>query len=205
MSTREEHWNRVYRTRLSNEVSWFQPEPTRSLELITEAGALPDSAIVDIGGGDSTLVDALLARGFRQVTVLDVAAAALERARARLGPAADSVTWRVADVTSAELPPAAYDLWHDRAVFHFLVDAEERRQYVNAAANALRTGGTLIISTFALDGPTRCSGLDVQRYDADGLAQEFGARFELVKQLPHLHHTPSGGEQRFTFAVFRRV
>lgn len=205
MSARAEHWDRVYRTRQSNEVSWFQPRPTLSLELITGAGALPDSAIIDIGGGDSTLVDALMESGFRQITVLDVAGAALARARARLGPLADDVTWRVADVTQAELPSAAYDLWHDRAVFHFLVDAEERRQYVNRASNALRSGGTLIISTFATDGPSRCSGLEVQRYDAEGLADEFGGQFELVSQVPHLHHTPSGGEQRFTFAVLRRL
>lgn len=205
VSTRAEHWDRVYRTRQSDEVSWFQPEPTLSLELISAAGALEDSSIIDIGGGDSTLVDALIARGFRQITVLDVSAAALDRARARLGSLADGVTWRVADVTRVELPTAAYDLWHDRAVFHFLVDPDERRRYVVAALKALRPGGTLIIATFALDGPTRCSGLEVQRYDAAGLAHEFGEQFELVNQLPHLHHTPSGGEQRFTFAVLRRV
>ena len=205
MSARSEHWDNVYRTRQSNEVSWFQPIPTRSLELISHAGLLPDSSIIDIGGGDSMLVDALVAQGFRQLTVLDVADAALERARARLGPLASEVAWRVADVTRAELPAAAYDLWHDRAVFHFLLDAEERRHYVDAASSALRAGATLIMSTFALDGPTRCSGLEVQRYDADGLAREFGDQFELVDQVAHVHHTPSGGEQRFTFAVMRRL
>ncbi len=205
MSGRAEHWDTVYSTRQPDEVSWFQPRPTRSLELISQAGVLPNSAIIDIGGGDSTLVDALIDQGFHRLTVLDVAAAALERARARLGPLADGVTWRVADVTRAELPAATYDLWHDRAVFHFLLDAGERKQYVDAASNALRSGATLIVSTFALDGPTRCSGLDVQRYNAEGLAREFGDQFELVDQVDHVHQTPSGGQQRFTFAVMRRV
>lgn len=186
MSARAEHWDRVYRTRKSNEVSWFQSTPTLSLKLIEQAGARPDSAIIDVGGGDSTLVDALMAQRFQQITVLDVAGAALDRARARLGPAGDHIIWRVADVTRAELLPAAYDLWHDRAVFHFLVDAEERRLYVETATNSVRVGGTLIISTFATDGPTRCSGLEVQRYDAEGLAGEFGEQFELVNQVPHL-------------------
>lgn len=202
--TRKLHWEHVYQTKRPDEVSWFQPQPVRSLELLDAAGVSSGAAVIDVGGGDSTLVDALLSRGFRDLTVLDVSAAALARARSRLGDRADEVTWIEADVTRAELPTAAFDVWHDRAVFHFLTDPEDRSRYVALAARAVRPGGTLIVATFAPDGPTRCSGLEVARYDADGLAREFAEEFLLTTGLTDVHRTPAGGEQRFTYASLRR-
>ena len=198
------HWEQVYATRRADEVSWYQPIPTRSLALLAEAGLTPDSRIIDVGGGDSTLVDALLDRGVRHVTVLDISGAALARAQARLGPRAGTVTWIAADATAAELPPASFDFWHDRAVFHFLTDADARAAYVERARRAIRPGGTLIVSAFASDGPTRCSGLEVARYEPESVAGEFGEDFELVRGLKDSHRTPSGAEQRFIYAVLRR-
>jgi 2-polyprenyl-3-methyl-5-hydroxy-6-metoxy-1,4-benzoquinol methylase len=203
-SDRKAHWEGVYGARQSNEVSWYQPEPTRSLALLAETGFGPDTAIIDVGGGDSTLVDACLARGLGRVTVLDLSGAALARARARLGSRAAEVEWREANVTDADLPPQAYDVWHDRAVFHFLTDAEDRRRYVDAAAAALRPGGALVVATFAADGPAWCSGLEVARYSPEALAAAFGDRFAFVRGFGDVHRTPSGAEQRFTFAVLRR-
>jgi SAM-dependent methyltransferase len=205
MMDRKAHWEHVYAATQPDEVSWYQPEPTRSLELLAEAGVGPATAIIDVGGGDATLVDALLARGLGRVTVLDLSGAALARARARLGLLASEVEWREADVTRADLPAASYDVWHDRAVFHFLTDARDRRRYVDAAAEALRPGGTLVVATFAADGPTRCSGLEVARYTPEALAAEFGDRFTLVRGFGDVHRTPTGAEQRFTFVVLRRA
>jgi SAM-dependent methyltransferase len=201
---RRAHWEGVYTTKPSTEVSWYQAEPARSLELLAEAGAGPDSAVVDVGGGDSTLVDAVLARGLGRMTVLDISGAALARARARLGARADEVTWIESDVTRAALPPGAFDVWHDRAVFHFLTERDDRTRYAAVAAAAVRPGGTLLLATFAPDGPTRCSGLPVERYDPEGLARELGDAFTLVRGFGDVHRTPTGGEQRFTVAVLRR-
>ena len=201
---RKQHWEQVYQSKRPDEVSWFQPQPVRSLELLEAAGVSSGAAVIDVGGGDSTLVDALLSRGFRDLTVLDVSGAALERARLRLGDRASGVTWIEADVTHANLPAAVYDVWHDRAVFHFLIDPAERSRYVALAARAVRPSGTLIVATFAPDGPARCSGLEVARYDADGLAREFADGFVLTSRLADVHRTPAGGEQRFTYVSLRR-
>jgi SAM-dependent methyltransferase len=202
---RKAHWETVYTTKQPNEVSWYQTEPTRSLELLRYADAGPETALIDVGGGDSTLVDAVLAHGLGRMTVLDVSGMALARARARLGARAEAVTWIEADITRANLPPAAFDIWHDRAVFHFLRSPDDRARYVDAATSALRPGGTLLLATFALDGPARCSGLDVARYDAEGLARELGDAFVLLRAFDDVHHTPSGGEQRFTVTMFRKL
>ncbi len=199
------HWEGVYARKLPTEVSWYQPRPARSLALFERCGLNVGSTVIDVGGGDATLVDALLERGLRSVTVLDISATALARARARLGERAGEVTWLEADITRAELPRQAYDFWHDRAVFHFLGDPADRRRYVERATASLRPGGTLVIATFAPDGPQRCSGLDVVRYGPEDLAREFGeASFELVDDCAETHRTPSGAEQRFTYAVLRR-
>ncbi|HTI65690.1 MAG TPA: class I SAM-dependent methyltransferase [Gemmatimonadaceae bacterium] len=198
------HWEAIYTTKWPSEMSWYQPFPTRSIELLLSAGAGRDSAIIDVGGGDSRLVDALLEREFRDVTVLDISAKAIERARARLGARADAVKWIEADVRNAELAAHGYDVWHDRAVFHFLTQPDERAAYVTQVCRALRPAGTLIIATFALQGPTRCSGLEVARYDASGLARELGEEFVLQDSLTDVHRTPSGVEQVFTYAVFQR-
>jgi SAM-dependent methyltransferase len=198
------HWNQVYSSRMSDELSWYQREPLQSLMLLAEAGLDSESSIIDIGAGDSTLVDALLERGFRRVTVLDISGAALDRAKARLGARASEITWIEADVTRADLPANAYSAWHDRALFHFLVDPKDRERYVLAAHQALRPGAILIIATFAPDGPTSCSGLMVARYDAHGLAVAFGEGFELLRSMREVHETPTGSEQHFTYALLRR-
>jgi SAM-dependent methyltransferase len=201
---RKGHWEAVYASKAPAEVSWYQERPAMSLRLLDELGATPDSCIIDVGGGDSTFVDALLDRRYRCLTVLDISAAALSRARARLATRANEVTWLEADITHSDLPRHGYDMWHDRAVFHFLTDPRDRRRYADVAAASLRHNGALIIATFAADGPTRCSGLDVRRYSAEALSNELGGGFTLERRLVDVHLTPSGIEQLFTYAVFRR-
>jgi len=204
-AARGEHWQRVYREKSETQTSWFRPHLDESLRRIDGLGLAPDDAVIDVGGGRSSLVDDLLARGLRDVTVLDLAEGALDAARARLGADAARVHWIAADVTRAQLPPAHYALWHDRAVFHFLTDAAERARYVAQTARALRPGGHAVIATFAPDGPERCSGLPVARYDADALAAEFAPVFVHVDHGRELHRTPWDAEQAFTYVVLRRV
>jgi trans-aconitate methyltransferase len=186
---RKAHWETVYATKAEDEVSWFQADPAPSLEAIALAGAHRGSAIIDIGGGASRLVDHLVAAGFQDVTVLDLSGAALDAARARLGAQADNVSWIVADVTTWE-PPRTYDVWHDRAAFHFLTEPQERAAYVARLTRALWIGGHAVIATFAPDGPERCSGLPVMRYDAASLGQALGPAFVLVDTRRHEHATP---------------
>jgi len=200
---RKAHWERVYETKPATEVSWFQTHADVSRELIESAAPGRDSAIVDIGGGASVLVDDLLAAGYSRLTVLDISRAALDQARARVGSMADRVAWLDADVLAADLPRAAFDVWHDRAVFHFLTDADDRRRYVAQARHALKPGGAIVIGTFAEDGPLKCSGLDVARYSAEQLAAELGADFTLITSRRHEHTTPWGAPQAFTFCVCR--
>jgi len=201
--TRQGHWQNVYTKKGETEVSWFQDNPAPSLDLIAAVGATPESAIIDIGGGASRLVDKLLDRGFRDVTVLDLSEAALDAAKARLGSRAAQVQWVVADATVWE-PPKAYDCWHDRAAFHFLTEEQDRLAYVARLERGLKVGGHAIIATFALDGPERCSGLPVMRYDAASLGLVLGSAFELVATRTHTHATPWGSDQSFQFSVFRR-
>jgi SAM-dependent methyltransferase len=198
------HWDAVYTSKSPTELSWYQSRPTRSLELLEQIGIDPATAIIDVGGGASTLVDALLDRGVNSVSVLDISRAALEHAQARLGARAASVTWIEADITSADLPERAYDVWHDRAAYHFLTSAEDRRRYADVAAHAVRPGGAAIIATFAPNGPARCSGLDVVRYDSEQLAGELGRGFSLERSIDELHQTPGGIAQAFTYTVLRR-
>lgn len=198
----KQHWDEVYAQKAEDAVSWFQPRPDISLALIAAAGLKPGDPIVDVGGGASRLVDLLLAQGHRDVTVLDVAAAALEKSRARLGTAKDRVHWLVADITRWR-PERRYRLWHDRAVFHFLTAPEDRLAYRRALEAGLMPGGTAIIASFALDGPERCSGLPVQRYSPDTLAAELGPAFERLAQHHEEHTTPMGRVQRFQYSVFR--
>jgi SAM-dependent methyltransferase len=202
-SNRGAHWENVYRTKGEREVSWFQETPSISLELIRSAGATRHSAIVDIGGGASRLVDALVDEGYEAVTVLDLSESALAASKTRLGQTAARVTWIVADVVRW-IPLQGYDIWHDRAAFHFLTDAADRTAYVACLREALRPCGYAIIATFALDGPERCSGLPVIRYDAASLGEVLGSDFSLVETRHHDHHTPMGSTQRFQFSVFRR-
>lgn len=202
---RKEHWEALYETKPSDTVSWYEPLPSRSLTLLTDAGLNPDSAVLDVGGGDSRLAGAVVDRDVRDITVLDLSGAALRRAQADLGDRAGRVRWIEGDITTVELPPSAFDFWHDRAVFHFLTADEDRARYVATAARSVRIGGTVIVATFALDGPTRCSGLEVVRYSPEGLAQAFGEAFDLRQGFVDVHRTPTGAEQRFSFAVLSRV
>ena len=199
---RQSHWENVYTTKGEQEVSWFEESPELSLRLIAEAGIGPEASVVDIGGGASRLVDALFERGQTHITVLDLSSAALDVARVRIGNA-PSVKWVVSDVTEW-VSASPFDLWHDRAAFHFLTDGGEQQKYVAAMKQALRPGAIVIIGTFAPDGPEKCSGLPVARYDAETLAAVLGSDFVPLAHLRHTHTTPWGAEQRFQFTTFRR-
>ncbi len=201
--SRRNHWENVYATKGENEVSWFQDAPEPSLQLIELVGTTRSSAIIDIGGGASRLVDCLVSRGYEDVTVLDLSEAALASARSRIGEEANRVTWIAADVT-AWAPSRTYDVWHDRAAFHFLNLPNDQIAYVARLRLALRPGGHAIIGTFAPDGPERCSGLIVSRYDAHSLAAMLGSGFELIDSRRHEHVTPWGAMQKFQFSTFRR-
>jgi 2-polyprenyl-3-methyl-5-hydroxy-6-metoxy-1,4-benzoquinol methylase len=199
-----DHWRKVYTDKQPEDVSWYQPTPEQSLLALDRYGAEPSQSLIDIGGGASTLVDALLARGWRDLTVLDIAAPALAAAQARLGEAGADVTWEVADITDWQ-PPSRYDIWHDRAVFHFLAEPEQRSAYIRALGHGLEPGGLAIFATFALDGPEKCSGLVVERYDADKLARTLGPKFSLAASWRDEHLTPWGASQAFTWCVFRAM
>ncbi|MEO6783685.1 MAG: class I SAM-dependent methyltransferase [Bradyrhizobium sp.] len=194
--SRQAHWDNVYTKKGENEVSWFQENPAPSLEIIAQVGAIAASAIIDIGGGASRLVDNLINKGFQDVTVLDLSEAALEAAKGRLGTRAAGVHWVVADVTVWE-PLKKYDIWHDRAAFHFLTEENDRAAYVARLERGLKVGGYAIIATFALDGPERCSGLPVMRYDGASLGRTLGSVFQLVSTRRHEHATPWGSQQIF--------
>ena len=200
----QDHWDKVYTARPANAVSWYQEHAEQSLRLIRDTGAGTDASIIDVGGGASTLVDDLLGAGYSRITVLDLSAAALAAARQRLGPLAARVQWLEADITAVVLPASAYDVWHDRAVFHFLTGAEQRAAYVRAVLRAVRPGGHVIVATFAEDGPTQCSGLTVRRYSPGALHAEFGRPFDLVRHEREDHRTPFGTLQRFVYCYCRR-
>lgn len=200
---RREHWNRVYQTRAPDSVSWYQRRPDVSLELISASGIAKDAGIIDIGGGASMLIDHLLDLGYSNLAVLDVSGAALDASRSRLGARAGGIEWFEADVTSFE-PPHRYALWHDRAAFHFLTSAEDRASYVATLRKTLAPGGTAIIATFAPDGPPKCSGLDVVRYDEQAIAAQLGAEFALQEVRREVHITPGQAEQRFNYFRFER-
>jgi 2-polyprenyl-3-methyl-5-hydroxy-6-metoxy-1,4-benzoquinol methylase len=201
---RQAHWQNVYKEKGEYQVSWFQERPAVSLELIAAVGANPDSAIIDIGGGASRLVDALVEKGYRDLTVLDLSESAVSIAKARLGETAAAVRWIVADVTQWE-PTRSYDLWHDRAAFHFLTEASDRSAYIDRLTKAVPRGGHAVIGTFALDGPERCSGLPVVRYDAAQLSATLTPSFALVDMRRDDHKTPWGAIQHFQFSIFRRM
>ncbi|MBS0198284.1 MAG: class I SAM-dependent methyltransferase [Planctomycetes bacterium] len=201
--SRTQHWNRVYETKSDEQLSWLQASPDTSLALFDAITPPPRSAI-DIGGGQSLFAAKLLSRGVEHVAVLDISAAAIERAKARLGEPAPRVHWIVADVT-APWHSTPVDLWHDRAVFHFLTNPADRAAYAARAACTVKPGGSMIIATFAPDGPPKCSGLDVRRYDPPSLAREFSPAFELVTSTTESHRTPWGSTQSFIYVVLRRI
>jgi 2-polyprenyl-3-methyl-5-hydroxy-6-metoxy-1,4-benzoquinol methylase len=200
---RQSHWQQVYLSKGEHQVSWSQPDPQPSLGLIEKFAGGAGASIVDIGGGASRLVDSLVKGGFGEITVLDLSEAALQAAKERMGSAGDAIQWVAADVT-AWRPPHPFDIWHDRAAFHFLVDAKDRQAYIDRLSSGVKAGGHAIIATFAPDGPEKCSGLPVQRYDPEGLSKVVGGWFELVEHLAHHHVTPWGAAQSFQFSVLRR-
>ncbi len=200
---RKAHWEHIYATKPADGVSWYQPHADQSLALIRGTGTPHSGAIIDVGGGASTLVDDLLANGYTDLTVLDLSAAALETARRRLASRAGLATWLEGDVTAVELPARRYDVWHDRAVFHFLTEEKDRRAYVTAVLRAVKPLGHVIIATFAADGPTHCSGLPVVRYSPDQLHAELGASFTLQHAAREAHHTPFGTVQQFVYCCCR--
>jgi SAM-dependent methyltransferase len=200
---RQEHWDRVYQTKQPTEVSWYRAHLETSLSFIEKAVPNRAAAIIDVGGGESTLVDDLIARGYGDLSVLDISTTAIATTRARLGADADHVHWICGDATEVQLPEARYDLWHDRAVFHFLTDEAARAAYVRRVARSVRTGGHVIVGTFGPNGPLQCSGLDVVRYDAGALRHTFGNRFELIEHLEEVHRTPLGREQPFVWCHCR--
>lgn len=199
------HWEKVYGTKATDSVSWYQEHAECSLSLIRNTGVDKAAAIIDVGGGASTLVDDLIADGYSDVSVLDLSAAALSAARRRLGARAAQVQWLEADVTEADLPSHRYDVWHDRAVFHFLTEPQQRQAYVKTVFRSVKPGGHVIVATFADDGPTQCSGLPVMRYTADELHAQFGDAFALVNHVKEAHHTPSGSVQQFVYCYCRVV
>jgi 2-polyprenyl-3-methyl-5-hydroxy-6-metoxy-1,4-benzoquinol methylase len=203
MSHRTTHWDHVYTTKGEAEVSWFQDTPTISLGMIRAADSDHTAAIIDIGGGASRLADSLLQAGYRNIAVLDLSVSALEAAKTRIGAAAAAIDWIVADATTWR-PAKAYDVWHDRAAFHFLTDPGDRAAYVDRLRSAVAPGGHVIIGTFAPDGPERCSGLPVQRHDSASLSMELGPGFKLVETRGETHHTPWRSTQAFQFSRFRR-
>lgn len=198
-----EHWEAVYQRKGVKEVSWFRPHLEQSLHFIDGAHLPPDAALIDVGAGASTLVDDLLARGFRDVTALDLSSSALEAAKQRLGDRATRVKWIVGDITAVGLPEQAYDFWHDRAVFHFLTNEQDRRRYVEQVRRSLRPGGHIVVATFSHEGPTSCSGLEVKRYGEDELHAVFGDDFEKVACARETHVTPSGKPQAFLYCACR--
>ncbi len=203
-SDRKRHWETVYGNKTAEETSWYQLFPRLSLSMIARAGVGRDAALVDIGGGASLLVDHLLDQGYRDLTVLDISAAALAQASSRLGQRAKRITWVEADVTVYE-PSRQFDLWHDRAAFHFLTEAKDRKRYMTVLRKALAPGGQAIVATFAPGGPQKCSGLDIVQYDAGKLGDELGPEFTLQEQHQERHETPAGREQLFNFFRFQSL
>lgn len=198
------HWEQIYHTKDSSQVSWYQLHPRLSLQYIQNTGISKDKHVIDVGGGASTLVDHLLDDGFQNITVLDISAEALGIAKQRLAERAELVTWLESDITKINLPHHIYDVWHDRAVFHFLTKQEDRQSYVKIVKESVRPGGHVIVATFANDGPEKCSGLEVARYDPQSLHHEFGSDFELLDSTREEHQTPFGTEQRFIYCYCRK-
>ncbi len=201
--TTKAHWDGVYQTKAVDEVSWYRPHLDVSLTLIERATSNSGGAVVDVGGGEATLVDDLVTRGYGDVTVLDISPAAIEVAKRRLGFSAASVHWIIGDITAVELEAARYDVWHDRAVFHFLTSADDRAAYVRQVTRAVKLGGHVIVATFGPDGPEKCSGLDVVRYDAENRHGQFGPTFRLLDSVTELHETPWGAAQQFMYCLCR--
>lgn len=204
MSGRKEHWQNIYQGKPATDVSWYQEEPRLSMAFVQRSGIKHDDAIIDVGGGASVLVDFLINKGFTNLSVLDISVNALESAQQRLGQQAKDINWIETDITDFS-PPQSYALWHDRAVFHFLVDASDRKKYVSVLRQSLIAGGHVIIAAFDIGGPDKCSGLDIVQYDAVKLQAELGGDFKLLEQESELHITPANNEQKFMYFHFVRL
>lgn len=202
---RRTHWENVYQTKLPDQVSWYREHLDNSIQMILQTGVEKNGAVIDVGGGSSTLVDDLLDFGFSEVKVLDISETAIQNSKERLGTDANKVEWIEADITKISLPKNHFDVWHDRAVFHFLTDAEDRRKYVELVKSSVKVGGHIIVASFGLNGPQKCSGLDVVRYSPEKMHGEFGDEFELVKSLNEQHNTPFGKEQEFIYCYCRKL
>lgn len=205
MDTTKKHWDSVYESKPAEAVSWYAPHLRESLRYITQAAASKDVAIIDVGGGESTLIDDLVNDGYSKISILDISATALEVTKRRLGATGAHVTWITADILEVELPVGAYDIWHDRAVFHFLINDDQRRRYVAQVLKALKPGGFAIVGTFGPEGPEKCSGLQVSRYAPSELHGTFGAPFELLDSSVEQHTTPWGSPQQFVYCYCRRA
>ncbi len=201
---KKEHWENVYVTKPHDQVSWYRDHLDNSLKLILDTGVEKDASIIDIGGGASTLVDDLLENGFVDVSVLDISSTAIEASKRQLGRRADEVDWIEADITEVDLPAEHFDVWHDRAVFHFLTDPDDRRRYVELVNRSVKPGGHIIVASFGLNGPLKCSGLDVVRYSPDTMHDEFGDQFELIRSIDESHNTPFGTTQEFIYCYCRK-
>jgi hypothetical protein len=202
-SPAQEHWDKVYATKSEREVSWFQPYPKTSMEFVDLFNLSLDSNIIDIGGGDSHFVDALLDRGFKNIWVLDISAAAIEKAKQRLGGRAPQVHWVVSDVTEF-IPPVKFDFWHDRAAFHFLITEDKIYKYVSIAEDGIRENGYLILGTFSENGPKKCSGLEIRQYSEASMSVRFEVSFERIKCIQEDHTTPFNTIQNFLFCSFQK-
>jgi ubiquinone/menaquinone biosynthesis C-methylase UbiE len=202
---RKEHWETVYETKTDQQVSWYREHLDNSLRLILDTKVGKDAAIIDVGGGSSTLADDLLENGFADVSVLDISAAAMKKSKARLGAKAAQIEWIEADITQASLPENHFDVWHDRAVFHLLTDAQDRLKYVELVMRSLKVGGHIIVASFGENGPQKCSGLEVVRYSPETMHGEFGSGFTLVKSLNEIHETPFGTTQEFVYCYCRKL
>ncbi len=202
---RQEHWEKIYQSKNRDEVSWFREHLDTSLGMITNTGVGKHAAIIDVGGGNSTLVDDLLEAGYIDVSVLDISSKAIADSKGRLGTRANDVNWIVADITTVELPQDHFHVWHDRAVFHFLTDAQDRRKYVEIVKRSLKVGGHIIVASFSLEGPKKCSGLDIVQYSPETMHDEFGNSFDLIESVLETHNTPFGTTQDFVYCYCRKV
>ncbi|MCA0457998.1 MAG: class I SAM-dependent methyltransferase [Chloroflexi bacterium] len=201
----QKHWADIYQTKAPDNVSWYQTRPDISLDLIQQTGIKLDEALIDVGAGASTLVDYLIKAHYQDITLLDIAADALEITRTRLGAASEGIQWLVGDITEVKLLPEQYAVWHDRAVFHFLTGSALQQRYIEQVRHALKPDGHMVIATFAPDGPQQCSGLNVAQYDAAGLQRAFGAGFRLINSMGETHRTPWGSDQRFTYCHLQKI
>jgi ubiquinone/menaquinone biosynthesis C-methylase UbiE len=200
----QKHWSEVYQNKASDNVSWYQEKPELSLKLIEETGLSKNARIIDVGAGASTLVDHLLETGYSEISLLDISPESLDISKKRLGEKSLRLKWLVGDITNIELPKAAFELWHDRAVFHFLTEEAQQQTYLEKITQSLAPNGHLIIATFASDGPLQCSGLDVMRYDVESLERFFGNDFALLASASESHLTPWASEQKFIYCHFQR-